>query len=81
MIRNQKIKRTFITFILDPLFYKWMWVFHQSLLDCFSIRVYMSSYVKYILLHLTELLYAGVHFLQFLNALTCSPITIFFKRL
>ena len=41
----------------------------------------MSKYVKYILPHLTEFLCAGVHFLQFLNALTCRPIAIFFERL
>ena len=36
-------------------------------------------YSKYKLFHLQKSLYAGVHLLQFLNALTCSPITIFFK--
>ena len=41
----------------------------------------MRSYAKYIFLHLTWFLYAGVHFLQFFNALTYSPITTFFKRL
>ena len=36
--KTPKIKGTFITFILNPLFFKWMVVF-QSLLDCFSIGV------------------------------------------
>ena len=51
MIRNQKIKGTFIC---GRLFFKCMDVFHQSL-------------------------YAGVHLLRFLNALTSSSITHFFK--
>ena len=33
MIRNQEIKGTFV---LEPIFSKWMGIF-QSLLDCFSI--------------------------------------------
>ena len=57
MIRNQKIKGTFMC---RPSVFKWMGVF-QSWLDCFSIG------------------YTDIHFLQFLNALNCSPITLFFK--
>ena len=72
MIRNQKIKGTFKTFILGPLFFKWMGVF-QSLLDCFPVGVCAVKQNIYFF----TFLYAGVHFLQFLNALTCSPITIF----
>ena len=76
MIRNQKIKGTFIC---GPLFFKWMGIF-QSWLDCFSIGVWaFIHYSKYKLFHLQKSLYAGVHLLQFLNALTCSPITLFFK--
>ena len=74
MIRNQKIKGTFI---LGPLFSKWM----ESILV--FVRLFfnwtMIIYSKYLLLHLQQSLYAGVHLLQFLNALTCSPITVFFK--
>ena len=36
--KNQKIKGTFITFVLGPLFFKWVGVF-QSLLDCFPVGV------------------------------------------
>ena len=36
----------------------------------------MSIYLKDILLHLQKSLYAGVSLLQFLNTLSCSPITL-----
>ena len=36
----------------------------------------MSIYLKNILIHLQKSLYAGVSLLQFLNALSCSPITL-----
>ena len=76
MIRNQKIKGTFIC---GPLFFKWMGIF-QSWLDCSSIGVWVFiHYSKYKLFHLQKSLYAGVHLLQFLNALSCSPITFFLK--
>ena len=39
----------------------------------------MSIYSKYKLFCLQQSLYKGVHFLQFLNAVTCSLITLFFK--
>ena len=75
MIRNQKIKGTFIC---RPLFFKWMGVF-QSWLDSFSIGVWafiqntnFSSSVVFIYLY-------TVHLLQFLNAVICSLITLFFK--
>ena len=42
MIRNQKIKGTFIC---GPLFFKWMGVF-QSWLDSFSIGVWALEYCK-----------------------------------
>ena len=78
MIRNQNIKGTFIC---EPLFFKWMGVF-QSWLDCFSIGVLaFIHYSKYKLFHLQQSLYAGVHFLQYLNVLTYSHITLFFKSI
>ena len=76
MIREPKIKGTFIC---GPLFFKWMDIF-QSWLDCFSIGKWaFIHYSKYKLVHLQKSLYTGLHLLQFLNALTCSPITLFFK--
>ena len=74
MIRNQKIKGTFTC---GPLFFKWMSVF-QSWLDCFSIGACaFVNYSKYKLFHLQKSLHAGVHWLQFLNDLTCSLIALF----
>ena len=75
MIRNQKIKGTFIC---GPLFFKWIGVF-QSWLDCFSIGVWAFIYSKHKLFHLQKSFYASVHLLQFLNALTYGSITLFFK--
>ena len=74
MIRNQKIKESFISGLL---FFKWMGIF-QSWLDCISIGVFaLIHYSKYKLFHLQKFLYAVVHLLQFLNAVTCGLITLF----
>ena len=70
MIRNQKIKRTFI---LGMLFSKLIAVF-QSLSDLFFF-FQLADFFNFF--HLQQSLYAGIHFLQFLNFLTCRPITLF----
>ena len=41
----------------------------------------MNIYSNYKLFPLQSSLYAGVHLLQLLNALTCSPITSFFMSI
>ena len=51
-----------------------MWTFiflMEGILDCFSIEHWH--------LFIVQNVYAGVHLLQFLNALTCSPIRLFFR--
>ena len=73
MIRNQKIKGTFIC---RPLFFKWMGVF-QSWLDSFSIGVW--TFIRNRNFLTSVVLYTGAHLLQFLNAVICSLITLFFK--
>ena len=73
MIRNQKIKGTFIC---RPLFFKWMGVF-QSWLDSFSIGVW--TFIRNRNFLTSVVLYTGAHLLQFLNAVICSLITPFFK--
>ena len=73
MIRNQKIKGTFIC---GPLFFKWMGVF-QSWLDSFSIGVW--TFIRNRNFLTSVVLYTGAHLLQFLNAVICSLITPFFK--
>ena len=73
MIRNQKIKGTFIC---GPLFFKWMGVF-QSWLDSFSIGVW--TFIRNRNFLTSVVLYTGAHLLQFLNAVICSLITLFFK--
>ena len=79
MIRNQKIKGTFIC---GPLLSKWMGVF-QSWLDCFSIGVWVFiqniNFLSSVVCILSANLYTGVHLLQFLNAVIFSLITLSFK--
>ena len=74
MIRNQRTKGTFIC---GPLFFKWLRVF-QSCFDCFSIGVWA------LIQNINFLIFSGLCMLvsicyKFLNALTCSLITLFFK--
>ena len=71
MVKNKEIKRSFI---LQPLFYKWVGLF-QSLLDCFSTE---GQAFSKLLPHLQFSLYAGFRFLQFFNALYWSLITLFY---
>ena len=71
MIRNQKIKGTFIC---GPLLFKWINVF-QSWLDCFSIGVW--AFMQNINFLSSVVLVYGVHLLQFLDALICSLIALF----
>ena len=73
MIRNQKIKETFIC---GTLFFKWMGLF-QSWLDSFSIGVW--TFIRNRNFLTSVVLYTGAHLLQFLNAVICSLITPFFK--
>ena len=73
MIRNQKIKGTFIC---GPLLFKWMGVF-QSWLDSFSIGVW--TFIRNRNFLTSVVLYTGAHLLQFLNAVICSLITLFFR--
>ena len=47
----------------------------QSWLDCFSIGVW--AFIQNI--NFSSSVYTGVHLLQFLNAVICSLITLFFK--
>ena len=49
------------TFILNPHCYKWR----------------KDKHLSELLPHLQVSLYAGIHFEQFLDALSCSPITLF----
>ena len=69
MIRNQKIKGTLY---LDHYFLNG-WAYFS--LDKIGFQL------EYEHLLTIQNMYAGVHLLQFLNALTCSPIKLFFKNI
>ena len=65
MIRNQEIAGTFV---LGPLFLKWVW--YLSL--CCNVNQQEDRHLFKILLRFQQSLYAGVHFLKFVNSLACK---------
>ena len=63
-------------------FYMWTIIFQKDRYISFLVTLFfnwsMSIYSKY-KLHLQWSLYTGVHLLQFLNVVICTPIALFFK--
>ena len=72
-MRNQKIKGFFIS---GPLILK-RWVYFSLRQIVFSIGV--GAFIQKINFCLEQSLNTGVHLLQFLNAVICSLITLFFE--
>ena len=73
MKRNQKIKGTFLC---GPLLLNG-WMYFS--LDQIVFQLESEHLFKISTFYLQQSLYTGVHLLQFLNAVICSLITLFFK--